>query len=83
MAPRWQAVACYDAFNLAAMVCTLASAHRAEVLLWDVGPLPIGAADTGGWADLLRVRELYRTPRPAAAMNGIQLFGWSNAVIVH
>jgi hypothetical protein len=82
--------------TMVAVVCTLALAHLAEVALWGVGMAAVGAVGpeegpfyfafasytTLGYGDVLAARE-WRLLGPAAAMNGILLFGWSTAVIFH
>ena len=82
--------------TMVAVVCTLALAHLAEVGLWGVGMALVGAIGseegplyfafvsytTLGYGDVLAARE-WRLLGPAAAMNGILLFGWSTAVIFH
>ena len=82
--------------TMVAVVCTLSMAHLAEVGLWGVGMALVGAVGpeedplyfafvsytTLGYGDVLATRE-WRLLGPAAAMNGILLFGWSTAVIFH
>jgi hypothetical protein len=82
--------------TMVAVVCTLSLAHLAEVGLWGVGMALVGAIGseegplyfafvsytTLGYGDVLAARE-WRLLGPAAAMNGILLFGWSTAVIFH
>jgi hypothetical protein len=82
--------------TMVAVVCTLSLAHLAEVGLWGVGMALVGAIGseegplyfafvsytTLGYGDVLATRE-WRLLGPAAAMNGILLFGWSTAVIFH
>ena len=82
--------------TMVAVVCTLALAHLAEVGLWGAAMALVGAVGpeegafyfafvsytTLGYGDVLAARE-WRLLGPAAAMNGILLFGWSTAVIFH
>ena len=44
--------------------------------------MPICAVDTGD-RPIYSAFVSYTTPRPAAAMSGILLIGWSNAAIIH
>jgi hypothetical protein len=81
---------------MVAVVCTLSLAHLAEVGLWGVGMALVGAIGseegplyfafvsytTLGYGDVLATKE-WQLLGPAAAMNGILLFGWSTAVIFH
>jgi Ion channel len=83
--------------TMVAVVCTLALAHVAEVGLWAAGMAWVGAVGpeegplyfafvsytTLGYGDVLIAAREWRLLGPAAAMNGILLFGWSTAVIVH
>jgi Ion channel len=82
--------------TMVAVVGTLALAHLAEVGLWAAGMALVGAVGpeegplyfafvsytTLGYGDVLAARE-WRLLGPAAAMNGVLLFGWSTAVIFH
>ena len=82
--------------TMVAVVCSLALAHFVEVGLWAAGMALVGAVgpDEGplyfafvsyttlGYGDVLAAGK-WRLLGPAAAMNGILLFGWSTAVIFH
>ena len=70
--------------------------HFAEVGFWAAGMAWVGAAGpeegplyfafvsytTLGYGDVIATRG-WRLLGPAAAMNGVLLFGWSTAVIFH
>ena len=82
--------------TMVAVVGTLALAHVAEIGLWAAGMALVGAVGpeegplyfafvsytTLGYGDVLAARA-WRLLGPAAAMNGVLLFGWSTAVIFH
>jgi hypothetical protein len=82
--------------TMVAVVCSLALAHFVEVGLWAAGMALVRAVapdesplyfafvsyTTLGYGDVLAARE-WRLLGPAAAMNGVLLFGWSTAVIFH
>jgi hypothetical protein len=75
-------------------VLVLMMTHAAEVLVWALGYLLVGAAPEGadrvyfafvnyttlGYGDVVPV-ERWRLIGPITAMNGVLLFGWSTAVI--
>jgi len=75
-------------------VLVLMLTHAAEVLVWALGYLLVGAAPEGadrvyfafvnyttlGYGDVVPV-ERWRLIGPMTAMNGVLLFGWSTAVI--
>ena len=75
-------------------VLVLMITHAAEVLVWALGYLLVGAAPEGadrvyfafvnyttlGYGDVVPV-ERWRLLGPMTAMNGVLLFGWSTAVI--
>jgi hypothetical protein len=82
---------------MVAVVGTLALAHVAEVGLWAAGMALVGAVGpeegplyfafvsytTLGYGDVVIAARAWRLLGPAAAMNGVLLFGWSTAVIFH
>ena len=75
-------------------VLVLMMTHAAEVLVWALGYLLVGAAPEGadrvyfafvnyttlGYGDVVPVVR-WRLLGPITAMNGVLLFGWSTAVI--
>ena len=75
-------------------VLVLMMTHTAEVLVWALGYLLVGAAPEGadrvyfafvnyttlGYGDVVPVAR-WRLLGPITAMNGVLLFGWSTAVI--
>jgi len=75
-------------------VLVLMLTHAAEVLVWALGYLLVGAAPEGadrvyfafvnyttlGYGDVVPVAR-WRLLGPITAMNGVLLFGWSTAVI--
>jgi hypothetical protein len=79
---------------MSATVTVLMIAHFAEVLVWSLVYLVVGAAPAGadliyfafvnyttlGYGDVTPV-ERWHLLGPMAAMNGVLLFGWSTAVI--
>jgi hypothetical protein len=79
---------------MSSAVCVLMAAHTLEVMIWAViykaaGVAPVGSDllyfafvnyTTLGYGDIIPA-ERWRLLGPAAAMNGILLFGWSTAVI--
>lgn len=79
---------------MSSVVCVLMAAHTLEVMIWAVMYKIAGVAPAGsdllyfafvnyttlGYGDIMPV-ERWRLLGPAAAMNGILLFGWSTAVI--
>jgi hypothetical protein len=79
---------------MSSVVCILMAAHTLEVMIWALMYKIVGVAPTGsdllyfafvnyttlGYGDIVPV-ERWRLLGPAAAMNGILLFGWSTAVI--
>ena len=84
-------------FLIAAMVATvsvLMAAHTSEVLVWAIAYRIVDAVPAGegvvyfafvnyttlGYGDILPVKA-WQLLGPAAAMNGVLLFGWSTAVI--
>ncbi|WP_407520716.1 potassium channel family protein [Methylobacterium oryzisoli] len=75
-------------------VCVLMMAHTLEIMIWAIIYRAVDIAPAGsdflyfafvnyttlGYGDILP-SERWRLLGPAAAMNGILLFGWSTAVI--
>jgi hypothetical protein len=84
-------------FLIALMVATvsiLMAAHASEVVVWAVAYKIVGAVPAGGgnlyfafvnyttlgYGDIIPAKT-WQLLGPAAAMNGVLLFGWSTAVI--
>jgi hypothetical protein len=84
-------------FLIALMVATvsvLMAAHASEVIVWAIAYATVDALPAGedavyfafvnyttlGYGDILPVKT-WQLLGPAAAMNGVLLFGWSTAVI--
>ncbi|MGH1587745.1 potassium channel family protein [Methylobacterium phyllosphaerae] len=79
---------------MSSVVCVLMAAHALEVMIWTLLYKLVGVAPAGsdllyfafvnyttlGYGDIMPVAR-WRLLGPAAAMNGILLFGWSTAVI--
>ncbi|KAA0114899.1 two pore domain potassium channel family protein [Methylobacterium sp. P1-11] len=79
---------------MSSVVCVLMAAHTLEVMIWALLYKLVGVAPAGsdllyfafvnyttlGYGDIMPVAR-WRLLGPAAAMNGILLFGWSTAVI--
>jgi hypothetical protein len=77
-----------------AVVSVLMAAHIAEVLVWSLAYMMVGAAPPGtdliyfafvnyttlGYGDVTPI-ERWQLLGPMTAMNGVLLFGWSTAVI--
>ena len=77
-----------------ATVTVLMAAHTAEVIVWSLAYLIVGAVPAGagrvyfafvnyttlGYGDVLPA-ENWKILGPMTAMNGVLLFGWSTAVI--
>ena len=77
-----------------ATVSVLMTAHIAEVVVWSLAYMMVGAAPPGtdlfyfafvnyttlGYGDVIPL-ERWRLLAPMTAMNGVLLFGWSTAVI--
>jgi hypothetical protein len=77
-----------------ATVAVLMAAHIAEVVVWSIAYMMVGAAPPGtdffyfafvnyttlGYGDVTPV-ERWQLLGPMTAMNGVLLFGWSTAVI--
>ncbi|MGH1590243.1 potassium channel family protein [Methylobacterium phyllosphaerae] len=84
----------YLSWIMSSVVCVLMTAHALEVMIWAILYKIIGVAPAGsdllyfafvnyttlGYGDIMPVAR-WRLLGPAAAMNGILLFGWSTAVI--
>jgi hypothetical protein len=86
-----------SAFLIMLMVATvsvLMAAHASEVIVWAIAYKIVGAVPAGGgnlyfafvnyttlgYGDIIPVKT-WQLLGPAAAMNGVILFGWSTAVI--
>ena len=79
---------------MTATVSVLMAAHIAEVVVWSLAYMMVGAAPPGtdfvyfafvnyttlGYGDVTPV-ERWQLLGPMTAMNGVLLFGWSTAVI--
>lgn len=79
---------------MVATVSVLMAAHTSEVIVWAMAYAIVGAVPAGdgvvyfafvnyttlGYGDITPVKA-WQLLGPAAAMNGILLFGWSTAVI--
>jgi hypothetical protein len=77
-----------------ATVSVLMAAHIAEVVVWSLAYIMVGAAPPGadfiyfafvnyttlGYGDVIPI-ERWQLLGPMTAMNGVLLFGWSTAVI--
>jgi hypothetical protein len=77
-----------------ATVTVLMAAHTAEVIVWSLAYLMVGAIPAGaglvyfsfvnyttlGYGDVIPVED-WKILGPMTAMNGVLLFGWSTAVI--
>jgi Ion channel len=77
-----------------ATVSVLMAAHIAEVIVWSLAYMTVGAAPPGtdfiyfafvnyttlGYGDVTPI-ERWQLLGPMTAMNGVLLFGWSTAVI--
>lgn len=84
----------YLSLVMSSVVCVLMAAHTLEVMTWALMYKIVGVAPAGsdllyfafvnyttlGYGDIVPVAR-WRFLGPAAAMNGILLFGWSTAVI--
>jgi Ion channel len=80
--------------TMVATVSVLMAAHVSEVIVWAMAYEMVGAVPSGdsavyfafvnyttlGYGDIIPVKA-WQLLGPAAAMNGILLFGWSTAVI--